>query len=419
MIGKNKRIDNIQLGLFCIGFTVLFVLFLVGLYERINDDQTMVLFKQGNDYMADFLNVLEYSKELNPYVNEANGLWEKAYFPVSYVLFFVFGKLMGFDGYDGTLASVSVQELFFSNFIMMFMMVLLMLQVFNMINKEKWIKFTISVILVLSGVSLFAYERGNIIVLAVCGMLFYLYTYDSDNKILRELGYISLAGAVALKGYPALLGILLVYRKQWKEVIRLIMYGLFFSFGPFIFIEGGLKNIPRWIQNVKLNSECYEFLQHPKVGYCYFIAYAEELTYDKKELIRNIWKPIIYALSLLGVISSWFQTRKWLKIGMLVTIILMIPSNCGYYCLLYIFPVIILFFNEEDKRWIDLLYLPLFLMLLCPFQVIEKETGRNLTLYWSNVALVMLYSGFLFENMHTMIKVGLDRKGKGIVNNGN
>ena len=142
------------------------------------------------------------------------------------------------------------------------------------------------------------------------------------------------------------------------------------------------------------------------------------MVFEQREHLRDVWKPIINILAVLGVVSNFFQKRKWITVGMLTVIILMIPSNCGYYCLLYIFPVILLYLNEKDKRWLDLAYIPIFLMLLCPFQMIEKETGKNLTLYWSNITLVVLFSGLLLENIWCMIKTGIDKK-KGITTDGN
>lgn len=87
----------------------------------------------------------------------------------------------------------------------------------------------------LSSISLFSFERGNIIYLAVINSIFFLVNYQSENKIIREMSFIALAIAAALKGFPALLGILLLYDKRHKEAIRLIVHGVIFSFLPFCF----------------------------------------------------------------------------------------------------------------------------------------------------------------------------------------
>lgn len=414
---KQEKIAAIQLWIFIGGFTVLFILFLIGLYRRITLNQTYVFFRQAEDYMADFFNVVLYARDLNPYVNEVNGLSEKAYFPLSYLIFYVFGRLMGFDGYDGTRASINSLELTVAGYIMTAMMALLSIQLFDMVKKDKWYKLLLTAILMFSGAAIFSYERGNIIILTVSGMVFFLATYESDHKILRELGYMSLAIAAALKGYPAILGLLLVYNRQWKEAIRLVIYGIIASFGPFLLMEGGLENISYWRRNMALNTEIYEFLQQPKLGYHYFIAYAEQLTLEQQERQRDIWKPIIAGLSILGIITSYFQKKKWVTVAMLTCIMLIVPSNCGYYCLLYLFPVLLLYFNEEEKSWTDLLYLPIFLMMLSPFQFIQSTTGRNLTLYGTNVAVFVLFGSLFVQNIWSIMQRMKGRK-KGISNHG-
>ncbi len=413
---KREKIDKIQMWVFIIGFAVLFILFLNGLYQRSNDNQTFVFFRQAEDYMADFFNVLSYAEGLRTYEVVSA---ERAYLPMTYVIFHVFGKLMGFDGYDGTLASVNFQELTISGLILTLMMALLAVQLFDMLQKEKVYKFLISACLMLSGVSLFSYERGNVIFLAVSGMMFFLATYESENKILRELGYISLAFAAALKGYPAILGMLLIYKRQWKEVLRLIIYGIIVAIVPFFLMEGDLPgNLEVWWRNIQLNTEAYEFVKKPKLGYHYFIAYDDEIIIDRQKQLRDIWKPIISGLSVLGLTTGFFQKKKWMVVAMLVCIILILPGNCGYYCLLYMFPVLLLFFNETQKEWTDFIYIPIFLMMLCPFQFIQKADGKNMTLYWSNIAIFVLFGLLLLQNIWNIVQL-IREKRKGATSHGN
>ena len=411
---KQERISTIQLWIFIFCFGVLFSFFLMGLYRRINDNQVLVFFRQCEDYMADFFNVISYSQGLATYTIESA---ERGYLPLSYVIFYVFGRLMRFDGYDGTFASLNPLEITVAGCIMALMMAVLGIQLYDMLDKNKLYKFLLTGILMVSGVMLFSYERGNIILLTVSGMLFFLATYESEHKVLRELGYMSLALAAALKGYPAILGLLLVYKRQWKEAVRLLLYGIIAAFGPFFLMEGGLQGIRTWKSNVALNTVEYEFLQQPKLGYHYFIAYGEGLILEQQEHIRDIWKPIMYGLSVIGIITGYFQKKKWMTVAMLTCVMLILPSNCGYYCLLYLFPVIILYFNEKDKNWTDLLYLPLFLIMLCPFQLIQKGTDRNLTLYWTNVAVFVLFVCLFFQNIWNSIQVICARK-KGLSGDG-
>lgn len=401
MSEKKEKIAGVQIWSLMIGFAILFVLFISGLWFHPAGNQSQVFFRQGEDYMADFLNVMRYSVDRNPYVNEVNGLCEKAYFPISYCLFYGFDKILGFQGGENDITSFVRSGV---TLLVMFMMVLLAVQIYDMTDGRKVFKVLMTMVLMSSGVSLFACERGNIIFLAVSGMIFFLVAYESDKWVLRELGYIALALAAALKGWPALLGLLLLYNRQWKEAVRLLIYGLAASFLPFLLLQGGFSNIPLWWRNFHLNTEVYEFERQQKLGYHYFIAYDETLFYFDQLKLRDFWKPWFYLLAVFGMVTNIFQKKKWIRVAVLVSIMLVLPSNCGFYCLLYIFPVILLWLNEKEKTWTDLLYLPLFLLLLCPYQMISVNTGRNLTLLWGNIALLVLFSALLIENIVSVMK---------------
>ena len=90
----------------------------------------------------------------------------------------------------------------------------------------------------LSSIFIYAYERGNLIQLTVVLSTIFLLCYNSKNKIIKEISFICLATAAALKIFPALFGILLLFDKKYKEAMRLIIYGINFTSLPFLFFEG-------------------------------------------------------------------------------------------------------------------------------------------------------------------------------------
>jgi len=85
---------------------------------------------------------------------------------------------------------------------------------------------------------IYAYERGNIIIIAIALTCFFVFWRNDDNKYIRELSYIALAIAAGLKLYPALFGVLLIRDKKIKEAVRTIIYGLAAFILPFFFFEG-------------------------------------------------------------------------------------------------------------------------------------------------------------------------------------
>ena len=75
---------------------------------------------------------------------------------------------------------------------------------------------------------LFSIERGNIIILTLPLTMFFVFYYNSDNRFVRELAYISLAVSAGLKLYPAFFGVLLIRDKQWKATISTVFYLLYY-----------------------------------------------------------------------------------------------------------------------------------------------------------------------------------------------
>lgn len=124
-------------------------------------------------------------------------------------------------------------------------------------NGNKAVKIMTSIAFCLSMPVIFTIERANFLLMTLFFILFYIFNYDSENKTRRELALISLAMASALKLTPAVLGILLLYNKQWKEAIRTVIYGLILGMVPFLFFHGGLVNIGRMFHNAALNVQAY------------------------------------------------------------------------------------------------------------------------------------------------------------------
>lgn len=408
------------LGLF---FLIWIVLNIYGTPE----EQYGLFFSKGDNYMADLFNVMYYAKDRAPYVNEMNGMAEKAYFPLSYVICYALASVSSInwyieqDGgifYNGRVQSLNSMLIVFGVLFMTILMVVVAIQIYEAvkpvesdatestlsgrIHSVTGKKLLITLLLLCSGAMMFTFERGNLILIALMGMLLFLTTYDSEIAWLREVGYLGLAVAGAMKGYPAILGVLLIYRHEWKAVIRLAIYGVVMAFGPFLLLKGGFSNIPQWLQNLHKNSEVYMFLKQPRLGYLYFISCMENATRADMNAVYQSWKPLITVVGILAVISSYFQPRRWIRVCALLTIIMIYPSNSGYYCLIYLIPVIILYLNEKEKSWKDLAYIPLFALLLSPIQFMSH--GENVTIFVINIVLISLLCICLLDNGFCVIR---------------
>ena len=312
------------------------------------------------------------------------------------------------------------------------MILIMFIQLFQMKKGKPVTKWLMTLALAFSGIALFSYERGNVIYLAVIGMVCFIEHYQSENKVLREWAFIALAFAAAIitfivpptvitskkicapespcaaiKGYPAIFGILLIWEKRWKEAIRLMIYGLLFCFGPFALIGTGFKyNITQWLANLGENGEKYMFTHNPRFGYLFFLSQMK--SGDTRDMWNEVLKIIFYILAIIGIIVISRQKTWWKKAAMLVSIIILLPTNSGFYCGLYLFPIVVLFFNEEEHNWLDILYMLSMIVILNPFQLMTKK-GVNITLTATNIAMFVFAGLLLIDNIVNFIRVLIEQ----------
>ncbi len=377
---------------FIAAMLILFSFFAVGFVKDFAGDQANVFFAKTGDYMADYYNVAKYCSEKNIYhFGETDPLsHEHAYPPLTYMIFYYLSKcanylnLGAFEAGRGTTIGLAV-----SSFFMFFISALFYVILYDAYNGKKTYKFLCSTILLLSSVFIFSFERGNTILLAAACLFFFILNYKSDSKVIKELSFVVLAVAAALKAYPAIFGILLLFEKRYKEAIRLAIYGLLFTFLPFLFFKGGFGNIPIWLNNLSANSNAYNYGVFPRFNFRFFASRISDPAL--KETVYRIFPKIDFLLCGAATLLSFFHNKTWKKILQLLLVIVILPVNSAEYCGLYLFLAIILFFNEEQKTKFDWLYLALFVLVLNPYQIIYRGGIQE----WNITAVLMNLSASL------------------------
>lgn len=216
---------------------------------------------------------------------------------------------------------------------------------------------------------MFALERGNIILLSFVFSLFFCAYFDSPQKWVREMAYIALAIAAAIKIYPAILGLLVVKKGKIKECLHLVIYGILFFFLPFWYFDGigsfimlikDLKYTGNGIysgygMNVSLNNLSKTFAAICNINF-------------HDNLIK-----VIYILTVILLLLAFVMLEeKWKKELVLVMFIILLPKTNYYYVLLYLFIPFIEFLNYcknsdlshtgEDKK-----YAVLFALIFIPW----------------------------------------------------
>lgn len=356
------------------------------------------------DFIADSSNVVGYSAARDPYHNTIFGLGEKAYPPLPYVLLYFISKIVDTEAFgkrDGTYYFLYSDVKYLVVFIILLIIVMILMYTLIQVTKKGKmpIKIMTSLVLCCSAPMLFSIERGNTIILSVLFSMFYLFYYNSENKILKEFALISLAISAGFKVTPAILGIMLLYNKQFKEALRSVIYGIVTVVGPFLFLKGGFNNIQLMFNNMQLYLQSYSSTEG-----CTLTASVNRFgkllidDFTMNATMINCMRIVTITISILLLGSAPFLKKNWEKVAAVIVVLIILPSHSGQYCILYMLPVIVMFLNEEKYRNIDFMYL--FCMIMVSWVFLCKITD----VFNYNLAIPIIVVGLLVTAINNMIK---------------
>lgn len=302
----------------------------------------LLFFQVKTDTYADFFNHIFYvGYNWNPYDLSYN-----ACFPPMAYLFY--GLLSAFipQKYlvSGTAvrASQNGQVIFFICLILIIFAYIIIVERVKKGTRKEVLFFVF--ILFLSAPYLYVFERGNIIFPVMLLVLLFVFFRKSDNKVIRELSYISLALAFSFKLYPAIFGLILLRDKRYYAAARTSLYGVGLLFLPSLAF-GGLDSLLAMKANLQIlsNSAIYSV-------YTYHIL-PETLTY------------VILAL---GFLSSLFLKDAWKFYAVISCLAIMIPTWSASYTVIFMTIPLIVFMNQKDQKKLDYSYSILLSLMFMP-----------------------------------------------------
>ena len=347
----------------------------------------------GNTF-ADFTGPVKHSAEnlVYEYLTDAIKQW-CCYPPLAFLFFGFFANFIQHVNYENM---YNIENFMVSIFLTFTTLLIFFLFKNNIKTDNKIDKILFCFALILSHVYLFAYERGNLILSALLLTGFYIFYYDSKNKILKELSLISLGVAFAIKISPAIFGLLLIYKKDYKSAFRLFLYGVAFFILPALFFPRGIETLLTFKENILLFSKN---MVHAKSLYALSLGKGYLTNFFGSvfpiENVNRIINYIVYSLVGFEIFCSFFYKEFWRKILVLTLALIFLPSVSSFYVLLYLFPVIVLFFNEKEDFKNRYFYFISFLLILCPIQLVIGGINYSITLKHI-IVLLMLFCEFLY-----------------------
>lgn len=204
------------------------------------------LFADSTNYFMDFFNSVHYACYDGLYTS-----YGVIYPPFVEIFFRIIAHLIP----EGT--SMNGTELRSSQvgmiiFMLVFSLNLMILGIIVFKSKKgspvEKLLFTLLVFFSLPVISLI--DRGNIIIAAISAAAIFVRYRNSENPFYREIAYVALAVATAIKLYPAFLIFVLVRDKNWWGFLRTGIYMVILFFIPFFYFGNVTENVKAYINNV-------------------------------------------------------------------------------------------------------------------------------------------------------------------------
>ncbi len=311
----------------------------------------------ANDRFNDFFNMLNITKDLNPYF--CKYFFTSNYYPFTNIIFYFF--------------SITDKWVSLSLFSLVFVISFILLNKYYLTTASKSNLVNMLIFTFISFPFLFVIDRGNIESwVFICTALF-IY-YFQKNKGIPACIFLSMA--IAMKLFPAIFLILMVTEKKYKELAITIALALLISIISLLLFENGFSNNLKFVLsgfdmgNFKYIQGDNNLLQRGISLFTlikYILIKTNLINSVKISFVMSMYVKItIIVFGLIVAYIYFIEKTFWKKVTMIILPMLLFPHVSADYKLLYIFILLYLFVNNEKKTRADLFYLLMLAFLLIP-----------------------------------------------------
>lgn len=323
----------------------LFALLLIWLLTR-GENIPVTFFRNSRDTGMDFFNSICYTDGRVPYT-----AYSTLYPPLANLFFFSLRKMLPQSISVGDAPGMRQWQAPMLLFILFILLsALLSVAVYRRFYGSRCCNSHFPVACLLCFGNLYAFERGNIIVVALLLTVFFFTFYESKSRLLAELALISLALAAGLKIYPALFGLILVKERRRKQAGRAIAYGLACFVLPFFAFEGieGMRIF--FGQLVRMNTDPSAL--YGSIGISGIMMPVMKVIGKLTEIplaLQDVVTWTIKILAILILLASFFSSKKKWQQYLDLTLLLVLLQTSYYYTLSFFLIPFIAYCKEENS----------------------------------------------------------------------
>ena len=320
--------------------------------------QRTVFFSNHNDWFMDYYNTVACSTNFSPYEKDAS------YLPMIYIALYPIAKLSMFSDKGDLVNNYLVRYSQLGGILGAMYLVVSFAVLFYVLYKcakgKETYKIGILAALFVSGTTVFNFDRANFLIITAALLFLFIYSLDSESALTRHMGLAALAIASVLKIFPCVFGLLLLFKKRYRDIALVVVYVLVLALVPFFFLKGG------FIKNFNLCIEHLKVFSNSVVGFYDRFSFSEEtvINFGFKNPPPKIIDKIV---GILAIISTFRLKENWKKIMLITLAMIIAPGTQLVYSIIYLFYPIVMFFNEKHSK-AEFAYVICFILILMPLR---------------------------------------------------
>ena len=292
----------------------------------------------SNCVSLDYFRHVRFAQDLKTVYNN---IGEACFPPLAYLIYHIIYRMTCYGPLDGNVfefAKLPWQTIIYIMYLVFGILLLQdAIQYSSLSRHEK--KLVLLTILLSTPMFMGALERGNMILYVIPLLLYAALWKDSESKLKRECALLFIAIAAGLKIYPAILGFLYVKEKRWKEVGRLLIYGILFFFVPFLFMNG-LSSIQQ-LADILLNMMDGDYTG--RVQFFLGIISFFGITGKTAKLLNYCF--ILFLIACIFLSDTYYE-----QLFFAATFMTLVPGSAFRYTILcFLLPLVILLGSTKRK----------------------------------------------------------------------
>lgn len=222
----------------------------------------------------------------------------------------------------------------------------------DQLKEKKWLKRCVLLLLIFSAPYIYEYQRGNVLIIVVPLICFFMFYYDSERISVRALASFALAVAAGFKMYPAILGMILLTERRWKQAIMSVIMGLAVLILPAFYFQGfsTLRQIA-----LALFSTTTEITERGVGHQLSLINFARMIN---QAFGCSLNEKLFMLIMVVFMIATYFIAKeKWQKAAVLCAAMVTWPSISFQYTMILMTLPLLMFFSDQKitNKW-DILY---------------------------------------------------------------